>query len=284
MGGHMARNLLKAGHSVVAYDVMPEAVARVTGAKAAKHVREVAQQCSTIVTMLPSTPHVMSVYTGDDGLLGAMHPGTLCIESSTIDPMGARKVAEAVRARGGSLVDAPVSGGVLGAEAGSLTFMVGGEKESFELAREVLKHMGKTIVHCGAVGNGQVVKICNNLILAISMAGVSEAMALGVALGMDAKVMAGIINTSSGRCWSSDTYNPVPGVLPGVPSSRGYTGGFACDLMAKDVSLAINAAHAVKSPLPLGGSVLQLYNLLSLHGYGGKDFSAVYDYLAKKKQ
>jgi len=142
--------------------------------------------------------------------------------------------------------------------------------------------MGKNIVHCGSSGNGQVVKVCNNLVLAISMIGVSEAMNLGIRLGMDSKLLASIFNTSSARCWSSDTYNPVPGVMEGVPSSRGYSGGFGVDLMAKDVGLAVNASVSSKTPLPLGSAALQLYQLLSTHGMGEKDFSSVYEFLARQ--
>ncbi len=287
MGGHMARNLVKAGHSLVAFDVQKASVDRLVAAggnvKSAGSPKEVAQQVDTLLTMLPSSPHVQQVYEGADGILAGLRAGGLCIDSSTIEPATARTVAQAVARAGSAMVDAPVSGGVGGAENATLTFMVGGDDAGFARAKPLLALMGKNTVHCGASGNGQVVKICNNLLLAISMCGVAEAMNLGVALGMDAKVMAGIINTSSGRCWSSDTYNPVPGVLPSVPASRGYTGGFAVDLMAKDVSLAVAAAAAVKAPLPLGGPAQQMYHLLSRQGMGGKDFSVVYEFLNQKK-
>ena len=280
----MASNLIKSGYSLVAFDVQKESVEKIVakGAKAASCPQDVAEQSQVIVTMLPSSPHVQSVYGGEHGILSGLKKGTLCIDSSTIDPITARNVATSVTEAGGEMVDAPVSGGVGGAEAATLTFMVGGEKALFDKAQPLLSKMGKNIVHCGGVGNGQVAKICNNLVLAISMAGVSEAMNLAETLGMDAKVMAGILNSSSGRCWSSDTYNPVPGVMDNVPSSRGYQGGFAVDLMAKDVSLALAAAQAVRAPLPLGGPVMQLYYLLSKHGYGRKDFSSVYQYLSSK--
>jgi len=178
-------------------------------------------------------------------------------------------------------VDAPVSGGVGGAQNATLTFMVGGSKEDFDRVKPLLELMGKNIVHCGGPGNGQVAKVCNNLLLGISMIGVSEAMNLGVKLGMDPKVLAGIINTSSGRCWSSDTYNPVPGVIPTVPASNGYKGGFASDLMAKDLYLAVSAANSIKQPLPLGGNAHQFYNLVSQKGLGGYDFSVVYKLLSE---
>jgi 3-hydroxyisobutyrate dehydrogenase len=284
----MAANLAKKGFSVVALDVSEAAVNKlksahqnVTGARTPK---EVAAKAKYIVTMLPSSPHVQSVYAGADGIFESIQSGSLLIDSSTIDPLVAREVATKAKQHKSDFVDAPVSGGVGGAEQGTLTFMVGGEKDVFERSKLVLEAMGKNIVHCGGSGNGQVVKLCNNLALAIEMIGISEAMNLGVSLGMDAKVLAGIFNTSTARCWSSDTYNPVPGVMPNVPSSRGYTGGFGVDLMAKDLGLAVGAATQIKAPLPLGGQALQIYNLLSANGGGGKDFSSVFEFLQKKSQ
>lgn len=252
------------------------------GAKVAKNPKELASQVDSIITMLPSSPHVQQVYGADNGLLAGLGKNTLLIDTSTIDPTIAREVNGRVVLAGGEMLDAPVSGGTKGATEGTLTFMVGGDRNTFERARPILSSMGKNIVYCGGVGNGQVAKICNNLVLAISMIGVSEAMNLGIRLGMDAKVLAGIFNTSSARCWSSDTYNPVPGVMENVPASRGYTGGFAADLMAKDLSLVLMAASSSKIPVPLGGTASQIYNLLSTHGFGGKDFSSVYEFLQKK--
>jgi len=286
MGFRMAQNLLKAGKSVVVYDVATEQSQLLAkeGAKVAKSPKEVAANSKTIITMLPSSPHVQSVYLeGPECLLEGLSSGQLFIDASTIDPSVAREVQKAVRAKGADMVDAPVSGGIVGAQNATLTFMVGGEAATFEAAKDTLKLMGKNIVHCGGPGNGQVAKVANNLVLGISMIGVSEAMNLGIKLGMDPKVLAGIFNTSSARCWSSDTYNPVPGVIEGVPSSRDYTGGFGVDLMAKDLSLAVSAANAIKEPLPLGGSALQTYNLLSKKGFGKKDFSSIYKYLAEKE-
>lgn len=177
------------------------------------------------------------------------------------------------------MLDAPVSGGVGGAAAGTLTFMVGGAEADVEAARPLLSKMGRNIVHCGASGTGQIAKLCNNLVLGISMNAVSEAMALGVKLGADPKVLAAIINTSSGRCWSSDTYNPVPGVLPNVPAARGYKGGFGSALMAKDMALALDAAKAAGVPLATGAAAHAVYALMLAHGMGGRDFSAVYPFL-----
>jgi len=282
----MAQNLLKAGKSVVVFDVVPEQAQLLAkeGATVAKSPKEVATQTKTIITMLPSSPHVQSVYLeGPDSLIEGLSAGQLYIDASTIDPTVARDVQKAIRAKGAEMVDAPVSGGIVGAQNATLTFMVGGDLASFDTAKQTLQLMGKNIVHCGGPGNGQVAKVANNLVLGISMIGVSEAMNLGIKLGMDPKVLAGIFNTSSARCWSSDTYNPVPGVIEGVPSSRDYAGGFGVDLMAKDLSLAVSAANAIKEPLPLGGSALQTYNLLSKKGFGKKDFSSIYKYLAEKE-
>jgi len=284
----MAHNLAKAGFPLVVFDVSDAAVKVLkekagANVKSAKTPKEVASQVDQIVTMLPSSPHVQKVYgDAETGIFKAVQPNSLLIDASTIDPNVAREVSKQAQHHKAVMVDAPVSGGVGGAEKGTLTFMVGGDPQAFERAKAVLQFMGKNIVHCGNAGNGQVVKVCNNLALAIEMIGISEAMNLGITMGMDPKVLAGIFNTSISRCWSSDTYNPVPGVIDGVPASRGYAGGFGVDLMAKDLGLALNAAHAAKVSLPLGGQALQVYNLLSSHGYGNKDFSSVYEFLKSK--
>jgi len=286
MGSHMARNLLKAGHPLVVFDLNSAAVdaAKNAGATAVASPKAVAERCDTIITMLPSSPHVLDVYLNSkDAIIHGLRPRTLCIDSSTIDPDTSRQVAAVVDKKNAFMVDAPVSGGVGGAEQATLTFMVGGGAEAFQAAQPILKLMGKNIVHCGASGTGQVAKICNNLILSISMVAVSEGMNLGVKLGMDPGKLAAIINTSSGRCWSSDSYNPCPGVMPNVPSSRGYTGGFGVDLMKKDVGLAVAAAARANANLPMGALSHQLYSLLSAQGYGQRDFSSIYEYLSGKK-
>jgi 3-hydroxyisobutyrate dehydrogenase len=277
MGAPMARNLLKAGHSLVVFDVVQNNLDALTGAGAvaAKSAKDAAAKAELVITMLPSSPHVKSVYFGKDGVLAGVAKGITLIDSSTIDPHTAREVIAAATEQGNPMADAPVSGGTGGAEAGTLTFMVGGTAEVFERIAPVLRQMGKNVVHCGAAGTGQVAKICNNMILGISMIGVSEAMNLGAALGIDPKVLAGIINTSSGRCWSSDTYNPYPGVMENVPASRGYTGGFGADLMLKDLGLATDAAKMSKQPVMMGALAQQLYQTLSAQGAGGQDFSAV---------
>ena len=290
----MVSNVLAAGHEVVAFDVSAAALdaAASKGAHAAASAREVGERASAIVTMLPSSPHVRQVVCGEGGLLeGAAEreggPPLLLIDSSTIDPNVSREVAAEVAARcdGARMVDAPVSGGVGGAEAGTLTFMVGADDDAtFAEAEGVLGHMGSNIVHCGGVGTGEVAKLCNNLVLGISMIGVSEAMNLGKKLGIDPDTLAGIMNSSTARCWSSDTYNPCPGVMDGVPASRGYTGGFGAALMLKDLGLAGDAAAAVGAPVPLGAAAAQFYRLMDAHGEGGKDFSAAYEFLNNKGQ
>lgn len=278
MGGPMARNLLKAGHEVTVFDLSATAVSGLVeaGAKEATSPAVVAQAgIETIITMLPAAAHVKQVYLGDDGLLAHVPADVLLIDSSTIDPMSAREVAAAAAKNGNPMLDAPVSGGTVGAAAGTLTFMVGGSEADFQKAQPILAAMGKNIVHCGDTGNGQVAKVANNMLLGISMIGVAEAMSLGVALGMDAKVLAGIINSSSGRCWASEINNPFPGVLENGPASRGYSGGFGTDLMLKDLGLASEAAKQVHQPVILGGLAQQLYQAFSRQGYGGLDFSAI---------
>src|SRR5690606_14902941 len=278
MGGPMAHNLLKAGHELTVFDLSAAAVANLVeaGASAAPSIAALAgSDVEMIITMLPAAQHVKGVYLGEDGLLAKVAPEVRLIDSSTIDPMSAREVATAAAAKGNRMIDAPVSGGTGGAAAGTLTFMVGGEQADFDAALPVLQAMGKNIVYCGPSGNGQVAKVANNMLLGISMIGAAEAMNLGVSLGMDPKVLAGIINTSSGRCWSTDTYNPYPGVLDNAPASRGYTGGFGTDLMLKDLGLATEAAKQARQPVVLGALAQQLYQTFSGQGNGGLEFSAI---------
>ncbi len=283
MGAPMAHNLLKAGHRLVVFDVVQTHVDALTshGAIAATSPKAAAAATELVITMLPSSPHVREVYLSDDGVLAGVAPGVTLVDSSTIDPHTAREVAVAAHKKGNPMADAPVSGGTGGAQAGTLTFMVGATVEIFDSIKPVLAQMGKNIVHCGAAGNGQVAKICNNLLLGISMLGVAEAMNLGVALGMEARVLAGVINTSSGRCWSSDTYNPYPGVIENAPASRDYSGGFGTDLMLKDLGLATEAAKQVKQTVVLGALAQQLYQMSSAQGAGLKDFSSIINLFRK---
>ena len=278
MGGPMAHNLIKAGHQLTVFDLSEVAVANLVeaGACAAPSIATLAGgDVEMIITMLPAAQHVKAVYLGEEGLLAHVAPQVRLIDSSTIDPMSARGVADAAAANGNRMIDAPVSGGTGGATAGTLTFMVGGEQADFDAALPVLQAMGKNIVHCGPAGNGQVAKVANNMLLAITMIGTAEAINLGVSLGMDPAVLAGIINTSSGRCWSSDTYNPYPDVMDNVPASRGYSGGFGTDLMLKDLGLATEAAKQVRQPVALGALAQQLYQTFSGQGNGELDFSAI---------
>ena len=277
MGNPMALNLLKAGHNLTVYDLSADAVAKLVavGAAASNTLAELGADDEIVITMLPSSPHVKEVYLSANGFLASVKPNVLLIDCSTIDPKTAQDVAAAALAQGNAMLDAPVSGGVMGVTAGTLTFMVGGDLAAFEKAKPILASMGKNMVHCGKSGNGQAVKICNNMLLASSMVAVSEAMNLGVALGIDPILLASIINTSSGRCWSSDTYNPYPGVLQNAPSSRNYTNGFAVDFMLKDMGLALDAAARAKQPVMMADLAKQLYQTWSAQGGGMKDFSSI---------
>ncbi|TXC84052.1 3-hydroxyisobutyrate dehydrogenase [Paraburkholderia azotifigens] len=277
MGAPMALNLLKAGHALQVFDLNAHAVQELTtaGATAKETPKAAAADVEAVITMLPAAAHVKAVLTGEEGILAGIAKNITIIDSSTIDPASVKIFTELAKQNGNTFVDAPVSGGTGGAAAGTLTFMVGGTAEAYEHVKPVLQAMGKNIVHCGGTSTGQVAKICNNLVLGITMAGVSEAMALGEALGIDPKVLGGIINTSTGRCWSSDTYNPFPGVIETAPSTRGYTGGFGTDLMLKDLGLATDAAKLARQPVYLGALAQQLYQTMSTKGAGKLDFSAV---------
>ncbi|WP_233868828.1 3-hydroxyisobutyrate dehydrogenase [Paraburkholderia adhaesiva] len=277
MGAPMALNLLKAGHTLSVFDLAESTMQTLAdaGAQRAASPKEAASGAEWVVTMLPAAAHVRNVLTAKDGVLAGVAKGVTIIDSSTIDPASAREFAALAAAQGNAFVDAPVSGGTGGAAAGTLTFMVGGSAAAYESVKPVLSGMGRNIVHCGDTGTGQVAKICNNLVLGITMAGVAEAMALGESLGIDPKVLGGIMNTSTGRCWSSDTYNPFPGVIETAPSSRGYTGGFGTDLMLKDLGLATDAAKNVRQPAYMGALAQQLYQAMSSRGDGKLDFSAI---------
>jgi 3-hydroxyisobutyrate dehydrogenase len=277
MGGPMAANLLKAGHALTVFDLSEAALdeAKTAGATLASSPRAVAETSEVVITMLPAAAHVKAVYLNDDGVLAGVRPGVPLIDSSTIDPATARMIGETARARGNPFADAPVSGGVVGAQAGTLTFMVGADEALFETLKPVLAGMGKNMVRCGETGTGQIAKICNNLLLAISMIGVAEAMKLGEVLGIDPNKLASIVNTSTGRCWSSDTCNPYPNILPNAPASRGYTGGFGADLMLKDLGLAVDAARQAKQPIFMGALAQQLYQSMSQQGLGSLDFSGI---------
>lgn len=277
MGGPMARNLLKAGHKVKAFDLMPELVQKVVeagGAKAAS-AQEAAQDVDAVISMLPAGKHVLSVYTGDKGILAAARPGTLFIDSSTIDVKSAREAIAAAEAKGMLMLDAPVSGGVAGAENAALTFMVGGTDEAFAKAKPILEAMGKKIVHAGGAGNGQVAKICNNMVLGISMIAVSEAFVMAEKLGLSAQAMFDIVSSSSGSCWALVNHCPVPGPVPTSAANRDYKPGFAAELMLKDLKLSQEAARSAGAQTPLGAEATALFSEYVQGGNGPSDYSGI---------
>uniref|UniRef100_A0A8C6L483 3-hydroxyisobutyrate dehydrogenase n=1 Tax=Nothobranchius furzeri TaxID=105023 RepID=A0A8C6L483_NOTFU len=285
MGSPMATNLLKNGYPVIATDVFPGSCKEIQdlGAHVVDSPADVADKSDRIITMLPSSPDVIDVFTGPSGILKKVKKGTLLIDSSTIDPAVSKEMSVAAEKMGAVFMDAPVSGGVGAASLAKLTFMVGGPEEEFNAAQELLSCMGANVVYCGQVGTGQAVKLCNNMLLAIGMIGTAETMNLGIRLGLDPKLLAKILNMSSGRCWSSDTYNPVPGVMEGVPSANNYQGGFVTTLMAKDLGLAQNTATSTKTPIPLGSLAHQIYRVMGSRGYANKDFSSVFQFLREEE-
>ena len=281
MGGPMSANLLKAGHDVVGFDLVPAALEAFTkaGGKVAKSAAAAAAEAETVITMLPAGAHVRAVYTGEGGVLAHARKDALLIDSSTIDVETARFVAKAAAGQGFEMVDAPVSGGVGGAAAGTLTFMVGGSTAGFERARPILETMGKTIVHAGPAGNGQAAKICNNMMLAVAMIGVCEGFQLAEKLGLDIQKLYDISSKSSGQCWAMTGYCPAPGPVPAAPSNRDYQAGFTADMMLKDLKLAQQAAQAAGAVTPMGAEAGALYQFLVGAGLGAKDFSVMFRFL-----
>lgn len=277
MGAPMARNLLKAQEQVKVFDVSPAALKPVVdaGAKQAKTALEAVEGADIVLTMLPAGNHVRSVYLDDPSVLSAARKDALLIDCSTIDIDSARAVHVAAETRGFDFLDAPVSGGVGGAEAGTLAFMCGGSDKAFARAKPILEKMGKRIVHAGGPGAGQAAKICNNMLLAISMIGTCEAFALGEKLGLEHQKLFDIMSAASGQCWSLTTYCPVPGPVPTSPSNRDYAGGFATALMLKDLKLAQNAAQNAGASTPLGAEAAQLYSLFAAKGNAAMDFSGI---------
>ncbi len=281
MGGPMAGNLLQAGHEVTVFDLVPDAVAALTdaGAKSADSAVAAAAGAEIVITMLPAGHHVRSVYMDGGGLLDNVSDDTLLVDCSTIAAEDARAVAEAASERGIAFVDAPVSGGVAGAKAGTLTFICGGDAQAVEHARPVLDVMGKAVFHAGPSGAGQVGKMCNNMLLAVLMIGTSEALNLAEAHGLDPAVLSEVMKASSGSNWALQVYNPYPGVMDGAPASNGYRPGFMVDLMAKDLGLAMNMATATGTSTPLGSVARNLYTTHSAHGNGQRDFSSILQFL-----
>jgi len=281
MGGPMAANLLKAGHSLKVFDLAPDNVqqAVAAGAEGVSRLSEAVSGVEVVVTMLPAGAQVREVYLGDEGILAATAPKTLLVDCSTIDVGTARDVSAAAEATGMAMVDAPVSGGVAGAEAGTLTFMVGGSDDAFASAEPILQLMGKAVIHAGGPGTGQAAKICNNMILGISMIAVSEAFNLADELGLDRQRLFDVSSQASGQCWSLTSYCPVPGPVPTSPANRDYAPGFTAAMMLKDLRLAQDAAAKAGSSTPLGAEAAQLYSLLNAQGGGDADFSAIIQFL-----
>jgi 3-hydroxyisobutyrate dehydrogenase len=276
MGLPMAANLIKAGHAVSGFDVNEDAGARLAagGGTKAQSIAEACKDAEVVITMLPAGEHVREVYLGEGGVLAAVAPATLLIDSSTIDVETARQVAQAAQTKGLAMIDAPVSGGVAGAQAATLTFMVGGGDDAFERARPLLEAMGKTIVHAGGPGNGQAAKICNNMILGISMIAVSEAFVLAEKLGLDHQKLFDISSKSSGQCWAMTSYCPVPGPVPTSPANRDYQPGFTAAMMLKDLNLAQDAAKANNANTPMGAEAAKTYGRYARRE-ATRDFSGV---------
>jgi 3-hydroxyisobutyrate dehydrogenase len=281
MGLPMAVNLVKKGFAVTAYDLNAQAVkaAVAAGMTAAASAAEAVVGADIVVTMLPSSPHVESVYGGDGGVINAARKGTLCIDMSTVDPAASRRVAAAAAERGLRFVDAPVSGGTPRAIDGTLAIMVGASGEDFQAALPALQAMGANVIHVGPVGSGEVAKLCNNLIAGVTAVAVSEAFRIAEGFGVDAKTVTEVIAKSSGNTWVMENMHPVPGLVARAASSNDYAPGFMTDLMCKDVGLAVDAARNLRIPLFVAPAAQQVYRLASSHGLARKDFTSVYSFL-----
>ena len=289
MGGPMAANLVKAGHHVAGFDLVHEAVqaAADTGVTVAASGADAVRDTELVITMLPAGRHVLAAYQGSDsaeGLLTAARPGTIFVDSSTIDVADARTAAAAAIAAGHRALDAPVSGGTVGAAAGTLTFMVGASDEDFAEAAPVLSAMGRRVVHCGAAGAGQAAKVCNNMILGVSMIAVSEAFVLGEALGLTDEALFEVASNATGQCWALTTNCPVPGPVPTSPANRDYAPGFAAALMAKDLGLAANAVAASEVDAQMGLAAARIYAELAAGERAGQDFSTVINVIRERSR
>ena len=285
MGGPMAINLVKAGHQVCVFDLSKRAVAQVVeqGATTQPQANDCVKDAEFIISMLPAGKHVEAVYLSDDGLINYIDKDALVIDSSTIDSATSIKVGAALLDKGINFIDAPVSGGVGGAIAGSLSFMVGGSETDFEHGKSVLASMGKNIFHAGKHGAGQIAKVCNNMLLSVLMIGTSEALQLGITNGLDPAILSNIMSKSSGSNWTLDVYNPCPDVMENVPSSNDYQGGFMVDLMAKDLGLAMDTAVTSQSSTPMGALARNLYAIHAASGNGTKDFSSIFNLFNQQK-
>ena len=284
MGNPMARNLLKAGHAVRGYDIVPEALQAFVqaGGLSGQDIASTVKEADVVITMLPEGKHVRAAYEGSQGIFNHVKPGVLIAECSTIDIETARLIHAEAEGKGVRLIDAPVSGGVAGAEAATITFMVGGQKEDFEALKPILEIMGKTIIHCGGPGLGQAAKICNNLVLGVSMIGACEAFNLAEKLGLEAQTFFEVANQSSAQCWSISKYCPVPGPVPTSPANRDYTAGFTAAMMMKDLKLAAHASQMTSAATPLGAEALSLYTLFCKNGGHDLDFSGIIKFLRGK--
>lgn len=283
MGLPMARNLIKAQFNVTGSDLSQSAldVFQSYGGTVAQDHHQLIQNADVVITMLPSSESVKSFYAGEQGILKSLKQGTLIIDCSSIAASVSREIARLSKNLGIDIVDAPVSGGIIAAQAGTLTFMVGGSEAQFNQAHFILEKMGKSIFHAGESGSGQIAKACNNMLLAINMIGTSEALNLAMLQGINPKVISEIIQNSTGANWCLEKYNPVPGVLENVPSSQGYTAGFMTDLMLKDLSLSMEAASEVKTPVFLGSLAKTIYTMHSQNGHGKSDFSSIFNLISK---
>jgi 3-hydroxyisobutyrate dehydrogenase len=277
MGGPMARNLVKAGHKVKGFDLAPAAIeaAKANGVSVVTSAAEAAQGVEVVITMLPAGQHVRAVYTGANGVVGLAKKGALLIDCSTIDVASARAVHEAAAAAGMGMLDAPVSGGVAGADAGTLTFMVGGTEKAFGRGKPLLEAMGRTIVHAGGAGNGQAAKVCNNMILGITMIGISEAFTLAEKLGLEQQKLFDISSKASGSCWAMLNHLPVPGIVETSAANRDYKPGFAAAMMHKDLKLSQEAAAQAGAATPMGAEATALYTMFVNAGNGDLDYSAI---------
>ena len=286
MGFPMTQNLIKAGHAVTGFDILPPAREKfaAAGGNAATSLDAACLGAEVIITMLPTGKEVRDVYLGPGGVLASAPDGALLIDCSTIDIESARAIAAAASVNDLGIVDAPVSGGVASAEAGTLTFIVGANPRNFERAKAVLEAMGKTVIHAGGTGDGQAAKICNNMILGVSMIVVAEAFLLAEKLGLDAQKFFEVASQSSGQCWSLTNYCPVPGPVPTSPANRGYQAGFTAAMMLKDLKIAQAAAKTAGSKAPLGAGALALYNLYVEQGHAEKDFSGIIKLLDDRKE
>lgn len=290
MGAHMAGYVLKGGHRLVVYDTRPEALRPfiLADAEVVTSPAELASKVDRIVTMIPTPEDVLEVYLGKNGLIsgGEARAGSILIDSSTTDPATSQQVARAAQHERLHFVDAPVTGAVPAARAGTLTFLFGGELTILNQIRELLLTMGSNVIHCGSeIGSGQVAKLCNNMLLAITMIGTSETLNLGARLGLDPKLLTEILNQSSGKSWVSESYNPIPGLGDSsLPASNQYQGGFGCKLMAKDLNLAQRMAVHSHTPTPMGSLALQIYRMMTNNGCEDKDFSYPYQFLRQTKE